>query len=53
MTKSYKTLAKHFVDLGETRRSEEEIIALLKSRVQRFETVPRAATAVAPVPKAA
>jgi hypothetical protein len=43
MMKSYRTLAKHFVDLGEVRRSEEEIIALLKSRTQRFETVPKAA----------
>jgi hypothetical protein len=50
MTKSYRTLAKHFVDLRDERRSDEEIIALLKSRVQRFETVPKAAVAL---PKAA
>jgi hypothetical protein len=42
MTKSYGKLAKHFVELGDERRSREEIIALLKSRVQRFETVPKA-----------
>lgn len=47
MTKSYRTLAKHFVDLEDEKRSQEEIIALLKSRVQRFETVPRAAVPVA------
>ncbi len=32
MVKRYGTLAKHFVDLDETPRSKEEIIALLKSR---------------------
>ena len=30
-------LARRFVDLAETPRSDEEIIALLKSRVQRFD----------------
>ncbi len=32
MTKNYPALAKHFVDLRETRRSDDEIIALLKKR---------------------
>ncbi|AKF09018.1 fatty acid desaturase family protein [Sandaracinus amylolyticus] len=37
MLKRYDVLAKHFVDLAEQPRSDEEIIALLKSRVQRFD----------------
>jgi fatty acid desaturase len=34
MLKRYDTLAKHFVDLEETPRTKEEIIALLKERVK-------------------
>jgi hypothetical protein len=37
MTKNWKSLASHFVDLGETPRSEPQIIALLQSRVQRLD----------------
>lgn len=37
MTKNYDALAKHFVDLRDEPRSKEEIIALLKSRVQRID----------------
>jgi fatty acid desaturase len=33
MTHSYKTLARHFVDLQEPRRSEQEIIQLLRERL--------------------
>lgn len=36
MTKNYKTLAKRFVDFQEPKRSQEEIIALLKSRTRRI-----------------
>jgi fatty acid desaturase len=36
MTKQYKALAKRFVDLNETRRSEEEIVNLLKERTKRI-----------------
>lgn len=46
MAHSYKTLAKYFVDLHEPRRSDEEIIQLLRSRlgpVPRPETQPAAA----------
>jgi hypothetical protein len=34
MTKNYPALARHFVDLRPTRRSDAEIIALMKSRVE-------------------
>jgi hypothetical protein len=37
MLKRYDVLARCFVDLGETPRSDEEIIALLRSRVQRID----------------
>jgi hypothetical protein len=37
MFKRYDILAKHFVDLEETPRSDEEIIALMKSRVEPFD----------------
>jgi fatty acid desaturase len=37
MTKNYDALARHFVDLAETPRSREEIIALLKSRVRAID----------------
>lgn len=37
MRKDWDTLAKHFVDMRETRRSKDEVIALLQSRVQRFD----------------
>lgn len=43
MTKRYDKLVKHFVDLREEKRTPEEIEALLRSRVRRFETVPKAA----------
>ncbi|HRE91384.1 MAG TPA: fatty acid desaturase [Myxococcota bacterium] len=32
MAKRYKTLARHFVDLREVKRSEDEVVALLKER---------------------
>lgn len=38
MIKNYKTLARHFVDLEEPKRSQEEIIAFLKSRTARITT---------------
>lgn len=38
MTKSYKKLAKHFVDFETPQRTEEEIIGLLKSRTRRIST---------------
>lgn len=47
MTRSYGRLAKHYVHLGDVRPSDDEIIALLRSRVQRFETVPKAAVPLA------
>lgn len=47
MMKNYDKLAKHFVDLSGERRSNEEIVALLKSRTQRFEVVPKAIVAKA------
>lgn len=34
MTHNYKALARHFIDLRKEKRSEEEIIRLLKSRVE-------------------
>jgi hypothetical protein len=34
MTGNYKSLAKHYLHLGETRPSDEQIIALLRERVQ-------------------
>lgn len=37
MTHNYKALAKHYVDLGETPKTDEEIIELLKSRVARID----------------
>ena len=37
MTKNYKQLAVHFVDLGNQFQNDEEIIALMKSRTQRFD----------------
>lgn len=36
MTKQYKILARHFVDFETPKRSEEEIIELLKSRTRRI-----------------
>ncbi len=36
MTKSYKTLAKKFVKLDDTFKTDEEIIAFLKVRVARI-----------------
>jgi fatty acid desaturase len=38
MLKRYDVLASHFVELRKKPRSQEEIIALLKSRTKRFET---------------
>lgn len=40
MLKRYDTLADRFVELRETKRSREEIIALMKSRLRRFDVVP-------------
>ena len=37
MLKRYDALAKRFVELRETPRSHEEIVALLKTRTQRFD----------------
>lgn len=37
MTKNYDALAAHFVDLREEKRSKDEIIALLKKRVQAID----------------
>jgi hypothetical protein len=37
MTKNYKQLAVHFVDLGNQFQNDEEIISLMKSRTQRFD----------------
>ncbi len=37
MCGSYKTLAKHFVDLRDNKRSQEEIITLLRSRTQQID----------------
>lgn len=37
MTKRYKKLAQHFVDLGDQFESQEEVIALLKSRTKKFD----------------
>lgn len=40
MLKRHDVLARHFVDLLETPRSEAEIIALLESRVRRIDVTP-------------
>lgn len=46
MTKSYRTLAKNFVDLRETPRTLEEVEALLRSRTMRIDvTAPALLTA--------
>jgi fatty acid desaturase len=37
MTKQYGTLANFYVDLDETPKTKEEVIALLKSRTRRFD----------------
>lgn len=39
MLKRYDVLAKHFVDMRDEPRSKDEIIALLKKRVRRFENL--------------
>ena len=36
MLKRYDILAKHFVNIGNTYQSKEEIIALLKERTKKF-----------------
>lgn len=36
MFKRYNVLAKHFVDINDQYKSDEEVIALLKSRTQKF-----------------
>ena len=36
MLKRYDILAKHFVNIGNTYQSQEEIIALLKGRTRRL-----------------
>jgi len=41
MTKQYKALAKRFVDLREVKRSEDEVIALLKDRTRPITTPSR------------
>jgi hypothetical protein len=48
MMKRYDVLARHFVDLAESPRSDEEIIAFLQSRVRRIDvTRPEVAVAAA------
>ncbi len=37
MAKRYPTLARHFVDLRQDKRSEAEVIALLRERTRKFE----------------
>jgi fatty acid desaturase len=36
MAKRYKTLARHFVDLRDSKRSEDEVVALLRERTSWF-----------------
>lgn len=48
MTKNFKKLARHMVDLGESRRSEDEKIALMKSRLS-----PLARAQVTPIDRGA
>jgi hypothetical protein len=36
MTRNYKKLAKHFVNLGDRYKNEEEFISFLKSRTKKF-----------------
>jgi hypothetical protein len=49
MTKQYDTLAKHYVDLGERPKSKDEIIALLKDRVQPIDCTRAEVLAAVPV----
>ncbi|MEM6726209.1 MAG: fatty acid desaturase, partial [Bacteroidota bacterium] len=44
VTKNYKKLAKHFVNINDHYKSDEEIIGLLKSRTQQFTREQRMAT---------
>lgn len=44
MRKDYKTLAKHFVNINDQYKSEEEVIELLRSRTKQFTKEQRLAT---------
>lgn len=47
MRKRYDLLARHFVNIGDTYASDEEVIAFLKSRTRRFEMHPEQNVAAA------
>lgn len=50
MAKRYQTLARHFVDLRDHKRSESEVIALLRDRTRKFDLRTTPTPALSPSP---